>query len=176
MLVHMQRLSKKTAVTWMQLELLCSPQANYRAYRGIEQGAQAPFIPFIGMHLRDMVFMNDGNAVQLPNGLFKCVGAWNIEGGGGAHHPDPTVLGRGAAECACAVPACPSCVPWRAAAWPSWRFSTGPCTPSTIRASTRSASQRRGARATFGGGARAGLTPASALACGAGAVQNDGLL
>jgi len=66
-----QSLPKKTAAIWTDLENLCSPQINYRAYRAIEAEAKPPFIPFIGMHLRDMVFMNDGNPSELPNGLIK---------------------------------------------------------------------------------------------------------
>ena len=71
--IRVQRLPKKTAAVWADLELLCSPQVNYKAYRAVEADAKPPFIPFIGMQLRDMVFMNDGNPVQLLNGLYKYV-------------------------------------------------------------------------------------------------------
>jgi len=53
------------------LEDICNPQFNYKKYRKMEQTSQPPFVPFIGMHMRDMFFMNDGNPSKLANGLMK---------------------------------------------------------------------------------------------------------
>lgn len=62
-------LSKKIQTDFEELEVQCSPQFNYKLYRKIESEATPPFIPFIGMHMRDMFFMNDGNPNKFRNGL-----------------------------------------------------------------------------------------------------------
>jgi len=66
-----QGLSKKTQADFNELEDVCSPQFNYRKYRKLEEATDTPFIPFIGMHMKDMFFMNDGNPNKLANGLMK---------------------------------------------------------------------------------------------------------
>ena len=50
----------------MQLELLLSDEGNYRRYREFAADVEklprrVPFIPFLGLLLRDLTFLNDGN-------------------------------------------------------------------------------------------------------------------
>ena len=59
-----------------QLEELVSPNSNYRNYRlhmeGFEmvrQDQKEPCIPFFGLHLKDLLFINDGNPKFLENGF-----------------------------------------------------------------------------------------------------------
>jgi len=68
-----QGLPKKIQTEFNELEDICNPQFNYKKYRKIEQEAEPPFIPFLGMHMRDMFFMNDGNPSKLSNGLMKFI-------------------------------------------------------------------------------------------------------
>jgi len=68
-----QGLSKKTQADFNELEDVCNPQFNYKKYRKLEEAVNTPFIPFIGMHMRDTFFMNDGNPSKLANGLMKYV-------------------------------------------------------------------------------------------------------
>ena len=58
-------------VTFTELENICSPQFNYRTYRSLEAKAKVPFIPFFGMHMRDLVFMNDGKPSKLTGELMS---------------------------------------------------------------------------------------------------------
>lgn len=41
---------------------------NYAGYREILQEANLPIVPFIGLHLKDLTFIEDGNSTVLPNG------------------------------------------------------------------------------------------------------------
>ncbi|KAI9143235.1 ras guanine nucleotide exchange factor domain-containing protein [Paraphysoderma sedebokerense] len=62
--------------TIKELEELVSPQGNYKNYRAIydqmerEKGS-VPFIPFFGLFLKDLLFINDGNPKKLENGLIN---------------------------------------------------------------------------------------------------------
>ena len=108
---------------WAELELLCSPQVNYKAYRAVEADAKPPFIPFIGMQLRDMVFMNDGNPVQLLNGLYKYVLRFTaavLLALAEQNTLPLSFLSR--------VAVCPSCARWPERASTSSATSTGRCT------------------------------------------------
>lgn len=64
-------LPKKLLVTFTELENICSPQFNYRTYRTLEAKAKPPFIPFFGMHMRDILFMNDGKPSQVSGEMMS---------------------------------------------------------------------------------------------------------
>lgn len=64
-------LPKKTLVTFTELENICSPQFNYRTYRSLEAKAKPPFVPFFGMHMRDLLFMNDGKPSQISGEMMS---------------------------------------------------------------------------------------------------------
>ena len=53
------KISGNAMKSYRVVEELFSTEFNYRAYRKYEESAQPPFVPFIGMHLRDLVFQND---------------------------------------------------------------------------------------------------------------------
>lgn len=73
--------------TLTELELLISPHHNYRTYRALldttykerekereKDGSTAqmePFIPILGIFLKDLFFINDGNKTTLPNDLIN---------------------------------------------------------------------------------------------------------
>ncbi len=41
---------------------------NYRAYRKVLQSANPPLVPYVGCFQTDLVFIEDGNKIRLPNG------------------------------------------------------------------------------------------------------------
>ncbi|KAJ3034401.1 hypothetical protein HDV00_005057 [Rhizophlyctis rosea] len=63
--------------TLEDLESTLSPQHNYRTYRALLEEAQAnsqsfkpsPFIPILGLVLKDLLFIDDGNKTTLDNGM-----------------------------------------------------------------------------------------------------------
>ncbi|RKP03224.1 hypothetical protein CXG81DRAFT_17181 [Caulochytrium protostelioides] len=64
-------LSTKGQAQLAQLETLLSYQGNYKRYRELERHCKAPMVPFFGLLLKDLTFMNDGNQKTLPNGLLN---------------------------------------------------------------------------------------------------------
>jgi hypothetical protein len=55
------------------------PQFNYQSYRDYEtQFFGRPFIPFLGLYLKDLTFANDGNPKLLANGLINFSKNWSI--------------------------------------------------------------------------------------------------
>eukprot|EP00158_Paraphelidium_tribonemae_P007189 Partr_v1_DN28145_c0_g1_i4_m56149 putative Son of sevenless homolog len=48
-----------------ELEDKMSYRSNFKAYREIEGHAKQPFIPFFGIYVKDLTFMNDGNQKHL---------------------------------------------------------------------------------------------------------------
>lgn len=48
-----------------------SPENNYKAYRALEDEAKPPLIPFFGLYMKDLTFMNDGNQTVLGNDLIN---------------------------------------------------------------------------------------------------------
>ena len=61
-------LSSSHTSTWEKLEAVLSPENNYGCYRAIQDERQPVFIPFLGLYLKDMTFMNE-NPKKLANGL-----------------------------------------------------------------------------------------------------------
>jgi hypothetical protein len=46
---------------YKDIEAKMSYRGNFKTYREIEAMAKAPFIPFFGLYVKDLTFMNDGN-------------------------------------------------------------------------------------------------------------------
>ena len=72
-------ISPKLAQTLHEIESIMDPQFNYQAYREYESRFMAdPFIPFLGLYLKDLTFANDGNPKMLENGLINFTKNWSI--------------------------------------------------------------------------------------------------
>ncbi|KAJ3049622.1 hypothetical protein HK097_009394 [Rhizophlyctis rosea] len=59
-----------------ELETLLSPQHNYRSYRTLldqteKHSTPQPLIPILGLLLKDLLFLDDGNKTKLENGLIN---------------------------------------------------------------------------------------------------------
>ncbi|ORX60217.1 ras GEF [Piromyces finnis] len=64
-------LSTKTMNTYTEIEEIMSYKCNFKNYRELEYNAKPPFIPFFGLLLKDLTFMNDGNQKILKNELIN---------------------------------------------------------------------------------------------------------
>ncbi|TPX34923.1 hypothetical protein SmJEL517_g02593 [Synchytrium microbalum] len=56
---------------YKELEDTLSYRGNYKAYREMEHLAKPPLIPFFGLMIKDLTFLNDGNQKILSNGLIN---------------------------------------------------------------------------------------------------------
>ncbi|KAJ3044124.1 hypothetical protein HDV00_003228 [Rhizophlyctis rosea] len=65
----MAGISGRHLALYQDLESKMSYKGNYKAYREIEHMAKPPYLPFFGLVIKDLTFMNDGNQKTLPNGL-----------------------------------------------------------------------------------------------------------
>jgi hypothetical protein len=54
-----------------EIETKLSYRGNYKNYREIEFYSKPPFIPFFGLYIKDLTFMNDGNQKFVPESLTK---------------------------------------------------------------------------------------------------------
>ena len=59
------QLPKKWSELQTELEEMMSSQGSYRNYRGYLGSANPPVIPYMGVHLSDLVFIEDGNPDKL---------------------------------------------------------------------------------------------------------------
>jgi len=64
-------LSTKTMNIYTEIEEAMSYKCNYKNYRELEYNAKPPLIPFFGLLLKDLTFMNDGNQKILKNELIN---------------------------------------------------------------------------------------------------------
>ncbi|KAJ3295590.1 hypothetical protein HK104_002494 [Borealophlyctis nickersoniae] len=64
-------ISSRIMTFYEDLEAKLSYRGNYKVYREIEHEAKPPFIPFFGLIIKDLTFMNDGNQKILSNGLIN---------------------------------------------------------------------------------------------------------
>jgi hypothetical protein len=56
--------------TLHEIEKMMDPEFNYQRYRLTEQKLKgAPFVPFIGLYLKDLTFANDGNQTYVAESL-----------------------------------------------------------------------------------------------------------
>jgi len=64
-------LSKDDLGTFKELEALFSSRMNYSEYRKFLSSAPLPCLPYFGLFLTDLTFVNDGNAEYSLNGFFN---------------------------------------------------------------------------------------------------------
>lgn len=60
--------SDKAREQWRQMDILMSPQHNFRHYRRELKQRKQPVLPYFGIYLRDFTFINDGNEKYNPDG------------------------------------------------------------------------------------------------------------
>jgi len=63
-------MGKKEQQTMQEIHDLLSHQKNFGAYRAALREAKLPCIPFLGLYLTDLTFIEDGNKDFLGNGDF----------------------------------------------------------------------------------------------------------
>jgi hypothetical protein len=63
-----ERVSEKVREQWSEMDVLMSPQHNFRHYRRELKKRKAPVLPYFGIYLRDFTFINDGNQQYKPDG------------------------------------------------------------------------------------------------------------
>ncbi len=63
-----ERVSEKAREQWSEMDVLMSPQHNFRHYRRELKKRKAPVLPYFGIYLRDFTFINDGNQQYKPDG------------------------------------------------------------------------------------------------------------
>jgi len=63
-------LSEKYSKMWNELEKICDPSRNMKAYRDILAKSKPPIVPFLPIYLKDLTFMNDGNDAKV-NGMIN---------------------------------------------------------------------------------------------------------
>ncbi|KAJ6169604.1 hypothetical protein N7497_002447 [Penicillium chrysogenum] len=63
--------TERSCNTLRPLQVLTCSEHNYRAYRDTLQVAVAPCVPFLGLFLKDLTFIEDGNPAMTPEGLIN---------------------------------------------------------------------------------------------------------
>ncbi|KAL2838041.1 ras guanine nucleotide exchange factor domain-containing protein [Aspergillus pseudoustus] len=63
--------TERTCSTLEPLQALTSSDQNYQIYRNTLRQAVPPCIPFLGLFLKDLVFIEDGNSATTPEGLIN---------------------------------------------------------------------------------------------------------
>ncbi|KNC99937.1 uncharacterized protein SPPG_09269 [Spizellomyces punctatus DAOM BR117] len=64
-------LSSRTTSAYQDLESRLSYRGNYKTYRELEHMSKPPLLPFFGLIIKDLTFLNDGNQKVLSNGLIN---------------------------------------------------------------------------------------------------------
>lgn len=64
-------LPERQTSRWDELSLLMDTKNNYRAYRAALSAASRPLVPFLGVILRDITFIIDGNPCLRPGGYIN---------------------------------------------------------------------------------------------------------
>lgn len=62
-----QLLPDKTWNIWDILKEFIASEGNYQRYREVLRDAVPPIIPYLGIHLTDLVFLDEGNPDLLPD-------------------------------------------------------------------------------------------------------------
>jgi len=62
------KISKKYLEMFQVLSKLISPEENWKIYRPLINNEKPPFVPYIGLYLADLTFINDGNPSKLEDG------------------------------------------------------------------------------------------------------------
>jgi len=66
-----EKLPTKSTETFSKLEKVFSPEKNFAAYRAMLQNATPPCMPFLGIHLSDLTFTDEGIKGTVPSKLPK---------------------------------------------------------------------------------------------------------
>ncbi len=71
LLTFLQELPEKHRQMYMELEQLMTSFQNYKNYRTALDNVNTgePAIPYLGVYLRDLLFIEEGNADRLENGM-----------------------------------------------------------------------------------------------------------
>jgi hypothetical protein len=64
--------SRSRKAAWDKLLSQMSPQKSFASYRGCIRQAHAPLVPYLGVYMQDMVFIEDGNPDYLVCLIFVC--------------------------------------------------------------------------------------------------------
>lgn len=75
-----QDLSEESLSALHELEVLMSTETNSSNYRKAARRVmgRAPCVPYLGLYLKDLTFMNDGNSKKTQNGQINFVKSWLI--------------------------------------------------------------------------------------------------
>jgi hypothetical protein len=65
--ITLSHVPRKSLDTLAELEELMSSQGSYRNYRAAMEAANPPLIPYMGVHLSDLTFIEDGNPDKMGN-------------------------------------------------------------------------------------------------------------
>ncbi|CAI7629879.1 unnamed protein product [Penicillium viridicatum] len=63
--------TERSCNTLRPLQAMISSAHNYQAYRDTLRVAMAPCVPFLGLFLKDLTFIEDGNPATTPEGLIN---------------------------------------------------------------------------------------------------------
>eukprot|EP00300_Choanocystis_sp_HF-7_P039875 c6222_g1_i1.p1 GENE.c6222_g1_i1~~c6222_g1_i1.p1 ORF type:complete len:815 (+),score=182.58 c6222_g1_i1:28-2445(+) len=66
--VTREEVANTTLQQFIAIEATLSPDKNYKAYREHLKTADPPCVPYLGVYLSDLTFMEEGNKDFLPNG------------------------------------------------------------------------------------------------------------
>ncbi|KAJ3174489.1 hypothetical protein HDU87_007182 [Geranomyces variabilis] len=64
-------LPSRATTAYEELETALSYRSNYKNYRELEEETRPPLLPFMGLLIKDLTFLNDGNQKTLANGLIN---------------------------------------------------------------------------------------------------------
>ncbi|KAJ3147661.1 hypothetical protein HDU86_007909 [Geranomyces michiganensis] len=64
-------LPSRATAAYEELETALSYRSNYKTYRELEEETRPPLLPFMGLVIKDLTFLNDGNQKTLANGLIN---------------------------------------------------------------------------------------------------------
>ncbi|KAI8589182.1 ras guanine nucleotide exchange factor domain-containing protein [Geranomyces variabilis] len=64
-------LPSRATTAYEELETALSYRSNYKNYRELEEETRPPLLPFMGLVIKDLTFLNDGNQKTLVNGLIN---------------------------------------------------------------------------------------------------------
>lgn len=72
-------MSEQALETLQGIEQLLSPEANYSVYRAhVKRFRRSSCVPYVGLLLKDLTFINDGNPKRLEDGSVNFAKAWQL--------------------------------------------------------------------------------------------------
>lgn len=67
----MQLVPGASRASFERMSNLVSTKQNFQSYRGALAGARPPALPYIGVYLRDLIFIEEANPGRLESGLIN---------------------------------------------------------------------------------------------------------